>query len=645
MTNQKKQYSFIARFLGKRYGEIQNLNEQIRYLIMNSIFMVVVFPLVIIGITLLKTNFERAIIDFILALMCIISLVLMRLKVPLKFIPVLPVTAFGAYCIYLLFEGSMNLWVSVWILAFPLIVIYLCRLTLGLIESLVVLAVMTVYMYTPLIPDSLDSEVKLRFIGAYILITAITVIYELIGIKKDAKEAALKAELSYDNHIIQTMQDNIPHGIFMMSRDFRILPRYSKPLISILSYYDSELAGKSFLDILSSSLDAKQILVVKSYLEMIFDKSKSTRVLESVNPLAEFTYKIDDRKKTLSSSFYLLEEEGFENVIIGIIRDISREKGFEGELRAQKESLEREMMNMFDIIQIDPLVFQDFVDDAEANFKYINSILKDRSLTVKQVVTKFYLNIHAIKSNAMILGMADFARKLHSFEEEIQLLTMTDANEDDILRLVIRLDALMTERDNYINIVKRIELFKNSNKVDTILVHTMNKAVEKITAETEKKAELKAGYLDLEILESDLRRPIKNILFHCVRNSIYHGIESPEERIKKNKRPEGFLTFSIKKIDGKAELTFTDDGCGLDWDKIRKKYITKHPKESNPERKKLLSSIFSPGFTTAGETSLHAGRGSGLGLVKDIVKQYDGHVTVESSETGLTMKFTLALPK
>jgi len=470
-------------------------------------------------------------------------------------------------------------------------------------------------------------------------------ISSVILMRKNRKEKALKAELAYENNLIRTMQDNIQQGIFLMDRELRILPKYSKPLVSIFSYYEPDLAGKNLLDILSSSLDSKQLLTMRSYFEMIFEKSKSTRVLESVNPLSEFEYRAENRKKILSTNFYLLEKEGFENIIIGIVQDISREKELAKELQAQKEVRDREMKDMLDIIRIDPLVFQDFIEDAEDNFNYINSILKDKNLSEKQVALKFFQNIHAIKSNALILGMETFAKKLHAFEDDIRALTERDVSHGDILTLAIKLETLMTERDHYISMVRKIEAFKNSNQVDTILVHTMNKAVEKASAEAQKKVELKAGYLDMRIMESGLRHVIKDILFQLVRNSIYHGIEPVEERIRKNKRPQGLVQFHIKNMNGKAEICFSDDGRGLDWEKIREKYMQIHPGAKKPGRKVLLSAIFLPEFTTASETGLTAGRGMGLCLVKDLIKKNHGNINLDSSDSGLAINITFPFPE
>jgi len=591
-------------FVGSRYLKLQNINDQAKYLILNFVFMVAMFPLTFFGYAVIYIDPTRAIIDFSLAFLLLVSIVLLRTKLPLKVVPFIIVPLFGAYTLFLLRQGALYLWTAVWIFTFPLIAIILCQMFAGVIQSLIVFAGAVVIMYVPGIGTYILKDIRIRVIIAYLLIMSLAVIYERISMIKDKKEKALNAELASEKDVIQTMQNNIQQGIFLMNTELSILPGYSKPLLSILSYYDSNLDGKNFLDLLQASLDVKQLQIMKGYFSMMFSKSKSAKVLETVNPISEFEYRVDDRTKTLATKFTLIERTGDEPVIIGIIQDISKEKEFEKEMQAQKKAQELEMKNMFDVLQVDPLVFNDFIEDTDANFNYINTILKDRSLTEKQVLTKFFQNVHAIKSNALILGLETFGKKLHALEDDIKVISGYDKIQvGDVLGLAIKLESILKEKDEYIKITKKIESFKTSNQIDTVLIHSLTKAVEKVAEETQKKVELKAGTVDIGILESKLRKPIKDILFQCVRNSIYHGVEPLEERIRKHKKPVSLLVFSIKNVDGKAEVTFSDDGCGLDWEKIKKRYIAMNPQAKEINKKVLRGAIFSPEFSTSEETT------------------------------------------
>jgi len=630
-------------FLGKRYYGLTNVKEQVRYMTMNWIFMVASLPLIILGITQINHDISRTIIDFAIAFLCLTSLVLIRSKVPLKYIPAFPVTVFGAYCCYLLYLGDLNLWAAIWLFAFPPIVIFLCQMVVGVIESIIVLGVTIVVLYAPLGLNIPENDIKVRIIGAYVLIASLSIIYEWIGILKDRKENELKAELAQERDMIQTMKDNINQGIFLMDKDLNILPQYSSTLVSILSYYESDLTGKNFLDIIRGSFEARQLQVMKSYFAMVFSKEKKAKILEGANPISEFEYKVDDDVKYLSTKFQLIEQASADPVIIGIVHDISREKEIEMELQTQKEAQEVEMKNMFDVIKIDPVVFQHFIEDTDSNFNSINALLKDRKLSEKEVVTKIFQYVHAIKSNAVILDLESLANKLHVLEDEVKALSNKDRIfTNDVLTLTLKIETFMQEMDSYTAITKKISAYKTTNQIDTILITSLSKGAEKIASELHKRVTLKPGQIDINILESKLRKPIKDILSQCMRNSIYHGIEPLDERIKKGKDPQGYLEFSIVNTDGKAVVTFSDDGKGLDWNKIKHKFHEKYPGKI-ADKKALLGSIFSPEFSTADETTTAAGRGVGLSFVKDLVKENNGTINVNSTESGLTFKFVFPI--
>jgi two-component system chemotaxis sensor kinase CheA len=132
---------------------------------------------------------------------------------------------------------------------------------------------------------------------------------------------------------------------------------------------------------------------------------------------------------------------------------------------------------------------------------------------------------------------------------------------------------------------------------------------------------------------------------HLIRNAVDHGIEPPEERRAAGKDPEGTLTLSAEQKAGRIIIRIADDGRGIDRERVLAKAIanglvTPDAQLSDDEINLL---IFAPGFSTAAQVSNISGRGVGMDVVKQNVKELGGRITIES-QPGKGTTFALALP-
>ena len=146
--------------------------------------------------------------------------------------------------------------------------------------------------------------------------------------------------------------------------------------------------------------------------------------------------------------------------------------------------------------------------------------------------------------------------------------------------------------------------------------------------------------LDKSVIE-DLLDP----LIHCVRNSVDHGIESPEERTAAGKSPEGLVTLKASNEGNMIIIEIEDDGKGIDVKSVYNKAVEKEVIHPN----KILSDveafnlIFEPGFSTAEKITDISGRGVGLDVVRRQIEKLNGNVSVWS-EKGKGTKFTVKIP-
>ncbi|MFC3100679.1 chemotaxis protein CheA [Altererythrobacter lauratis] len=134
-------------------------------------------------------------------------------------------------------------------------------------------------------------------------------------------------------------------------------------------------------------------------------------------------------------------------------------------------------------------------------------------------------------------------------------------------------------------------------------------------------------------------------LTHLIRNAVDHGIESAEERLAAGKPAEGTLTLSAEQRSGRILIRIADDGKGIDRARVLQKAIEKGivAPDAQLSHEDIDNLIFAPGFSTAQAVTSVSGRGVGMDVVRQNVKDLGGRITIES-EAGKGTTFTLALP-
>lgn len=150
-------------------------------------------------------------------------------------------------------------------------------------------------------------------------------------------------------------------------------------------------------------------------------------------------------------------------------------------------------------------------------------------------------------------------------------------------------------------------------------------------------------------LDKSLIERIIDPLTHLVRNSIDHGIEKPEDRIKSGKSPEGVLTLSAEHSGGHIVIQVSDDGAGLNRERILSKAISQgFPVNENTSDDELWQLIFAPGFSTAEHVTAISGRGVGMDVVRRNIQGMGGHIHLSSvagkgTVTRIVLPLTLAI--
>ena len=176
------------------------------------------------------------------------------------------------------------------------------------------------------------------------------------------------------------------------------------------------------------------------------------------------------------------------------------------------------------------------------------------------------------------------------------------------------------------------------------LASRLRRIVRQTALQLDKKVELNIVGADNEIDRSVQERMLAP-LEHMLRNAVYHGIETTEQRVASGKPESGTIRLDIDRDGSYIVLNVSDDGSGIDVARIRRKALDMGLLEPDEEKgnQEIMQYILQDGFTTAENVSQIAGRGVGLDVVNNEIKQLGGSLTI-SSEPGRGTVFSVRLP-
>ncbi|HUU26497.1 MAG TPA: hybrid sensor histidine kinase/response regulator [archaeon] len=148
-------------------------------------------------------------------------------------------------------------------------------------------------------------------------------------------------------------------------------------------------------------------------------------------------------------------------------------------------------------------------------------------------------------------------------------------------------------------------------------------------------------------VDRDILDKLEAPLNHLIRNSLDHGIESPQDRKAAGKPEEGNIRLEAIHKAGMLVITVSDDGRGIDYEKLRAKVSERNLSDRGMAAKltesELIEFLFLPGFSTADKVTEISGRGVGLDVVRSMVHEVGGIIRA-NSKPGKSLSFQLQLP-
>ena len=201
------------------------------------------------------------------------------------------------------------------------------------------------------------------------------------------------------------------------------------------------------------------------------------------------------------------------------------------------------------------------------------------------------------------------------------------------------------------------KLYQNAVEIDVIakgirvlplatIFHSFPRMMRDIAKENKKQIDFIITGSDTTV-DKKLMEEIKMPLIHLLRNAVSHGIEVPEERIKKQKNPTGTVKLSAKQVENYVLISIEDDGFGIDAERVKEISVQKglltREEVNNIDDEHIVKLLFLPGFSTSESVDEISGRGVGLDVVKTKITNLNGDIFIDS-EINKGCKVTIKIP-
>lgn len=310
-----------------------------------------------------------------------------------------------------------------------------------------------------------------------------------------------------------------------------------------------------------------------------------------------------------------------------------------------KEPIEEVEAKLYKVSEIEhvectPFSVEDYLSKRE-------SIIKETTTPTSQSDSSDKANSkqpkQAVASKTIRVDIERLDTLMNLFEElvidrgRLEQISL-EVNNADLRETVERMSRVSSDLQNIILTMRMVP-------IDTVF-NRFPRMIRQLARELEKEVEIDIVGADTE-LDRTVIDEIGDPLVHLIRNAIDHGIETPDERVQKGKPKKGKVTLEAYHSGNHVFVEITDDGAGIDQDKVKRKAVEKgviseadaHVLTDQQSYELILAS----GFSTNEEVSDVSGRGVGLDVVKNTIESLGGSISIDAIP-GQQSNFMIQLP-
>jgi ligand-binding sensor domain-containing protein/signal transduction histidine kinase len=472
---------------------------------------------------------------------------------------------------------------------------------------------------------------------------------------KERNKLLFKIKKETDN-ILQ----NVEEGFFLLNQQFQVESQYSKSLKKILG--DQEPANKNFIELIKRKISSKELTTANEYIELMFNDDIDEQMINELNPLSKIEFNLMGTDGSMPASKYLSfkfqrihNKEGKTIELIVTVNDITDQVNLAQQLETTEANTKKQMEWLLSILHVEPELLREFIESGQKELDYIDDVLKynEKEADYNASLENIFRSMHLIKGNASLLDLKFFVKKTHDFEETISVIKKkTDIKGSDFVPLVLQLSEMrktILELENLIVRISKIRThFRPKRSYENkLFIDSIQNLINNLAEDLGKEIKFIHNDFDAGVIPYKYRLMTKEILIQLVRNAVSHGIENIDERANLKKPPYGSIEISSFVDNNSFGLNFRDDGRGLQIEKLRQK-AKDSGKWDNAEidkwdAKQAADIIFTHGISTSEKADFIAGRGIGMDIINQKLKQHNGRIDVSFVE-GEYCDFTIILP-
>lgn len=406
--------------------------------------------------------------------------------------------------------------------------------------------------------------------------------------------------------------------------------------------------GTDFLEFLSHITSPENAEAAQDYIDLLFNPKMKRSLLEQLNPLKEIALLGADRQRKgpthLSFEFDQVREDGQVVALLVSVFDVSQKIRLERDLAGAEARAESEVALLLGVLDHNPHEVAAFLKRAGDTLQLINHELQDfqpSRQAYPSLINRVARVVHGLKGEAGALGCNSISREAHQFEEALlPLRQRNDLSGGDLIPIAVALSGLLSEIVKVEAVIKRVQQFSSNQPTPAATALRENlRRIEQFALKLAEDLNKQVRFEALAPELSDLPAPLGTLLGEAVpqliRNAVVHGIESPEERQRLGKKESGLIRVELTSAtDGTLSIAVHDDGRGLSPEHLRQVLVDKQryteKQVAAMSDNQVIATLFEPGFSSLDRAHEHAGRGDGLYVVKEALRELGGRMRINS---------------